>query len=47
MGHLDEKLTKGWDILTAKIPLTYMLNALHVGTCTHTLNKFVFSLTHT
>ena len=30
MGHLDEKLTKGWGILTAKIPLTYMLNAHYV-----------------
>ena len=46
MGHLIEKLTKGWDILTAKIPLTYMFNAQHVSTCTRTLDKFVFSHTH-
>ena len=46
MGHLIEKLTKGWDILTAKIPLTYMLNAQQISSCTHTLDKFVFSRTH-
>ena len=46
MGHLIEKLTKGWDILTAKIPLTCMLNAQHFSTCTRTLDKFVFSRTH-
>ena len=46
MGHLIEKLTKGWDILTAKIPLTYMLNAQQISTCTRTLDKFVFSRTH-
>ena len=27
MDHLAEKLTKGWGILTAKIPLVYMLKA--------------------
>ena len=27
MGHLAEKLTKGWGILPAKIPLVYMLKA--------------------
>ena len=46
MGHLIEKLTKGWDILTAKIPLTYTLNAQQISTCTRTLNRFVFSRTH-
>ena len=46
MGHLIEKLTKGWDILTAKIPLICMLNAQHFSTCTHTLDKFVFLRTH-
>ena len=46
MGHLIEKLTKGWDILTAKIPLICMLNAQHFSTCTRTLDKFVFSRTH-
>ena len=27
MGHFAEKLTKGWGILPAKIPLVYMLKA--------------------
>ena len=46
MGHLVEKLTKGWDILTAKIPLTCMLNAQHFSICRRTLDKIVFSRTH-
>ena len=46
MGHLAKKLTKGWGILTAKIPLTYnILNTQQISMCTHTLNK-IFSLSH-
>ena len=46
MGHLAEQLAKGWGILTAKIPLTYMLNAQQISIRTHTLNKFLFYHTH-
>ena len=47
MGHLAEKLTKGWGILTAKIPLVYMLKAQQFNTSTHTLDKVISSLLHT
>ena len=46
MGHLAEKLTKGWDIPTAKIPLVYMLKAQQFSTSTHTRQGHFFSLTH-
>ena len=47
MGHLAEKLTKGWGILTAKIPLVYMLKAQQFNMSTHTLDKVISSLLHT
>ena len=47
MGHLAEKLTKGWGILPAKIPLVYMLKAQQFSMSTHTLNKVISSLSHT
>ena len=47
MGHLAKKLTKGWGILIAKIPLTCMLNAQQISTYyTHTINKFPLSHAH-
>ena len=42
MGHLAEKLTKGWGI-----PLVYMLKAQQFNTSTHTLDKVISSLLHT
>ena len=47
MDHLAEKLTKGWGILTAKIPLVYMLKAQQFCKSTHTLDKVISSLSHT
>ena len=47
MGHLAEKLTKGWGILPAKIPLVYMLKAQQFSMSTHTLDKVISSLSHT
>ena len=47
MGHLAEKLTKGWGILPAKIPLVYMLKAQQFCMSTHTLDKVISSLSHT
>ena len=47
MGHLAEKLTKGWGILTAKIPLVYMLKAQQFSMSTYTLDKVISSLSHT
>ena len=35
LGHLAKKLTKGWGILTEKIPLTCMLNTQQISTSTH------------
>ena len=46
MGHLAEKLTKGWGILPAKIPLVYTLKAQQFSTSTHTLDKVISSLSH-
>ena len=43
MGHLSEKLTKGWDILTAKIPLICLAYQYEY---THTL-QVCFNRTHT
>ena len=47
MGHLAKKLTKGWGILPAKIPLVYMLKAQQFCMSTHTLDKVISSLSHT
>ena len=46
MDHLAEKLTKGWGILTAKIPLVYILEAQQFSKSTHTQQGYFFSLTH-
>ena len=46
MGHLAEKLTKGWGILPAKIPLVY-IKAQQFCMSTHTLDKVISSLSHT
>ena len=45
MDHLAEKLTKGWGILTAKIPLVYMLKGQQFSNSTHTLDKVILSHT--
>ena len=47
MDHLAEKLTKGWGILPAKIPLVYMLKAQQFCMSTHTLDMVISSLSHT
>ena len=47
MGHLAEKLTKGWGILPAKIALVYMLKAQQFCMSTHTLDTVISSLSHT